>query len=276
MAYYPNGLGQDLGNALAVSGPPLFCTGKVWFVDSATGSDSYDGRSESRPLATMAQAQTNASDGDIVVLMDGHAETFTSTLSLSKSIRWVAAGKSDGKPTVKLTNNQASSAMLSATANGVELRNIWIEEESQANSNATISATGSGFRMSECYMELDGNTDGYGVELGQIASELALLRNCTFISTASSISDVPNAAVYSNGTGIIWMQGVTFDGGEYGFDLGYAYDEDGGTATSVLICDETSLLRGADMRIISTSNATIQVSSDSKSPRIDDTGAAGG
>ena len=272
MPYHPNGFGQSLGDSLVVEGSPAFTTGKVWYVDSTVGDDSYDGRSDKRPLATLSQAQTNASSGDVVVLMAAHAETYTSALTISKELIVVGGGQSDGKPTVKYTNNQAAGSLFTITADNVELRNIWFEEESQSNSSPTVASSGDAFRVVGCYMELDENTTASGFDLQQAAGETALLRNCTFVSTAAAIGSVPDVAIAKSGAGQLWMDGVTFDGGTYGFEEGYAYDEDGGAAGR-LVATGMTLLRGADMRIHGSSTAVVQVSSDSDEPRIDTDGA---
>lgn len=268
MPVHPNGFGQSLGDALVVSGGPIYTTGKVWYVDSAVGSNAYDGRSDKRPLATLAQAQTNASSGDVVVLMSGHAETYTSALTISKELIIAGAGSSAGLPTVKFTNNQASGRLFNITADNVELRNIWFEEDAQSNSGGGVASSGDAFRMVGCYMEVDASTTVSGLVLTQASGETAFLWDCTFVSTATAIGSVPGLAIKKDGAGQLWMHGVTLDGGTYGFVEGYAYTEDQGSAGR-LIATGTTLIRGADMQIHASSTVVVQVSSDSDEPRID-------
>lgn len=278
MPYHPNGLGQSLGDSLVISpGGPIYTSGKVWYVSSSTGNSGYDGRNDKRPLDTLANAQTAASSGDVIVLMDGHAETLTSKLTISKELIIVGGGQSDGKPTVKFTNNQAADHLFDITADNVQLRNIWFEEESQSNSAPTLATSGKGFRMVGCYMELDGNTTDCGLLLEQTTDELAFLHNCTFVSTATTISSVPDTAIRVNDTSMtLWAVGVTFDGGTYGFEAGYAYDEDQAAASpDARVFDDLTLLRGADMRFIGADTIVVQVSSDSNEPRIDTDGSSG-
>ena len=54
-------------------------------MDSATGSDAASpaGKDRIKPLATLAQACTNAATGDIIVCLAGHAETLTSGQTFS-------------------------------------------------------------------------------------------------------------------------------------------------------------------------------------------------
>ena len=282
MAVHINGLGESLGDSLVISpgGPIYQDIRQAWYVNSVTGSDSYDGRSSKMPLATLSQAQTNATAGDIVVLMSGHAETFTSTLTISKTLVIVGGGSSSGLPTVKLTNNQNDSVMFTISGNYVELRNVWIEEESHASGNnvAGIDVTGTGTRIRGCYFQLDGKSaDGAGLRLSMATGEFCDVTSTTFISTASAASSVPGTGIENAGDGILRMDGVVFDGGTVGFLKGYGFSEsNSSTGLDFLAADNISLLRGADMNVHDSTLGFVQVSTDSDEPRIDwtDTGPA--
>jgi hypothetical protein len=273
MPVHTQGFGQTLGDSLAVSpGGPIYHSGRVWYVHSGTGDNSYDGRSDKMPLATLAQAQTNASDGDIVVLMDGHAETLTSTLDITKTLVIVGGGKSSGKPTVKFTNNQSNAEALTLSGAGVELRNIWFEEDGTANNDAKVTVTGDNCRLIGCYFELDGNSaNGTGVLLSLATGESAELRSCTFVSTATAASSVPGSGIENAGDGKLVMNGVTLDGGIVGFLKGYGYNGNSSLTglTEGLYADNMTLLRGADMGIHQSTIGFVQVSEDSDEPRID-------
>lgn len=81
----------------------LFTTGKVFYVNSSTGSDGNLGTDPDMPLATIGQAQTNAvaNRGDIVVVMPGYTETRTAALTLSKAgVTYVGLGTGSLKPTI--------------------------------------------------------------------------------------------------------------------------------------------------------------------------------
>ena len=96
-------------------------TGEVWFVDSgATNtSDGNLGDSPQRPLATLNGAMTRAtaSNGDMVVLMPGHAETVTSATShvISKAgLTIVGVGIGSNRPTFTFDATSSSFEMDSA------------------------------------------------------------------------------------------------------------------------------------------------------------------
>lgn len=63
-------------------------TGNYWFVSSNVGSNGNTGKSPAQAFATIAQAVTasTASRGDVIVVMQNHAETVTSTsINISKA-----------------------------------------------------------------------------------------------------------------------------------------------------------------------------------------------
>lgn len=264
---HPNGLGESLGDALVVEGSVLFTAGEVWYVNSATGSDSNYGKERLQPYATLAQAVTDSAAGDIIVLQSGHAETLTSVQTVSKRLTIVGAGQSSGKPTVKLTNNQAAGSLLAFTAAGCELRNVWIEEESQANSSTTITFTESA-RIIGCYLEANGNTNGGPIDFGGSGKIYSVI-NSTFVSTATAATDAPTS-MFQGTTTILRFSGCTFDGGTVGWANGFVYDEnDGNAATAQIIFDQSSFLRGADLRLSDASSGWVQSSTEGGHPRIE-------
>jgi len=276
-AVHFNGLGQSLGDSLVVSpGGPIVQSGAVWYVDSQTGNSGNDGVDQKSPLATLAQAQTAATSGDIVVLLSGHAETLTSPLTISKQLVIVGAGSSDGKPTVKFTNNQSANSLMSITGEGVELRNIWFEEEAQANSAVRISVSGDHFRMVDCYVECNENSNAGAVSMNLASDEGAEIRGTTFVSTATDNTDPPVAGLVNSNDGFLRVVQCVFDGGTVGFSGGYGFSEEYSTPgfTAGLYMDSITCLRGADLAVHNSSVFFVQVSSDSDDPRIDITSGA--
>ena len=78
MTNFPNGV-SSLGVPLMPNLP--LTTGTFYFVHSGTGSDGNSGRDKAHPLATVdaALGKCASNKGDVVVLMQGHAETVTAT-----------------------------------------------------------------------------------------------------------------------------------------------------------------------------------------------------
>ena len=243
---YPNGAGESLGDAL-ITEEPLYSTGSVWYVNSATGTDAASpaGRNRSKPLATLEQAHTNASAGDIIVLMDGHSETLTSALTLSKAVAIVGAGKSSGKPTVKFTINSSSSYLFNVTGDDVQLKNIWIEENSQANALTKIVVSGDGFRMIGCYVEANDNDDAACLSVH--AGNGMRIESTIFISTSTTTTTQPKSAIeVTLESNDLELKDVTLDGGTVGWSDFYAFDATD-NAINRLKATGVNLLNGSDM-----------------------------
>ena len=261
----PNGIGADLGDALATA-EPLLVNGDVWYVDSSNGDDTYDGRDRIKPFATLGQAVTDSSAGDIIVLKDGHAETLTAAIAVNKNLTIVGAGQSDGKPTVKLTNNQAAGEMLTITGSYVQVLNIWFEEQAKTCSEAKISADCTHFRMRGCYLECDGNSGDSALKL---AGTVVEIRNTTIISTATALTAQPLAAVLVTGAlGSLITDGFVVDGGTVGWSRYHGIDISAATITMMYL-EGLSLLRGTDLKALEASGGYINAATVSGGARID-------
>lgn len=242
-----NGIGYTLGAGL-VTCKPLLCSGNVWYVHYGTGTDAASpaGKSELRPLKTLSQALTNAADDDIIVLLDGHEETFTAALTVSKKVAIVGAGMSGGVPTAKFTNNSAADALFTVSGDDVTLANLRIAPNAQTNAAARVDSSGDRFRMLECYVECDQYDTGAGVA---VAGGNADLRGTTFVSIATSSSARPGSGLkLTANVSTMRLYGVIFDGGTVGFSSFYAFDGgSGGFNISRIEAENISLLRGADV-----------------------------
>lgn len=104
----------------------LFTTGKVFYVDSNTGSDGNTGEEVDAPKATLQSAITasRASKGDIIVLMPGHAEAVTSSShTLSKAgVTIVGLGNGLNRPTFTYG---AAAATITVSAANVQIHNCY-------------------------------------------------------------------------------------------------------------------------------------------------------
>lgn len=273
---HPQGLGESLGSDLITEGP-LVQTGKVWWVYSETGVDAVSpaGLAREQPLATIAQAVANAEDGDIIVLKDGHAETVaeSSPLVIDKRVVIVGSGQSSGVPTCVVSVSGADTAVpIQITVAQVELRNIRFAARSVSSSKDKIEVGGSAhaFRMRDCYLQCAGNDDAFAL---RIQANYCEIRSTTFISTATLASAPANTALIFEGATSFYMEGCVFDGGSSGWSGGYAVDCDDSAPVIDVRCENITLLRGSDVRLVETSTGYFLASSGSQAPRIDWDGA---
>lgn len=249
-ALYPEGIGGTI-DELATGAPFYGVDCVVWYVHSGTGSDAASpaGKDIEAPLATLAQAVTNASANDVIVLLDGHSETLTAAQALSKrGMVIVGCGQTGGVPNVTIGNNSAAASALSITAQNIQIRNIKFTANAQANAAARVAISGAGAVINGCYFECATNDDGAAVDLAS-GADYCTIENSTFISTATTAATRPESAVKTSAavTGLR-CSGAVFSDGTNGFTNIYALDLNGGAVTDGLL-DSVSLLLGASMRL---------------------------
>jgi hypothetical protein len=244
--YLPEGPGESLGDSLATN-TGLIVSGNIWYVNSVTGTDAAApaGKNREKPLATLAQALTNAADQDIIVCQAGHTQTVTSTMSVSKKVVIVGAGSGSTRP--KFTINSASSSLFNIITDHVELRNLWIEENAQANSvqKINVDATGTDFKMIGCYLEANGNDDD-AILVVDTGAHRCQLVNCTFISTSTTTTTQPHSAILSGGAvSNLEIVGCTVSDGTVGWSNIWGVDLSVAAVTGLHV-ESLSLLLGAE------------------------------
>lgn len=128
--HFPITSGTKFGSELQFYFDPQNTTGNVFYVNSATGTDSTSfGFTPEGPFASLsfALSQCTANNGDVVYLMAGHAETLTAATSLAVAgvtviglpLQWTPDFPVGNRPTFTFTT--ATSAVLSLDAAGITL-----------------------------------------------------------------------------------------------------------------------------------------------------------
>lgn len=265
---YPNGIGGTLGDALATC-RPLYFTGVVWYVDSATGFDAVSpaGRNRERPLATLAQALTNASNDDIIVFLSGHHETLTSKQTVSKRLTLVGEGSAAGVPTVVFTRS-ADFTGISLEAALSEIRNVKFAQSTVAGvtTSPSLSVGATDITIEGCYIEC-GAHDALGLALGS-GTDRMRIRNTTIISTATSSSAQPATGANSFGAiaDMVW-DGLVVSAGTVGFSNYFAVDCSAAALTRLKGIN-VSLLLGADVNLHASSTGRLNIQTASGGSRV--------
>lgn len=250
---YPNGTGESLGERLATC-RPLISSEVIWYVNSDGGVDAASpaGQMREAPLATLGQALTNATAGDIIVLMDGHEETIASVLSFKAGIIVIGAGKSGAEPTAQLKTAGAGQLDMSSVE-GCQIRNVKFPQATATNALQILSI-GSYSSVLDCYFEA-GQYDGtYKAQIlnGSLG---VLFERCTMVAVGEEGSTIPSGLVHCVGTSSdVTLRDVVIDGGVTGFSF-YAVDLLG--TNTRLVIEGLSLLRGSDLRVGSASTGWI-------------------
>jgi hypothetical protein len=196
-------------------------------------------------------------------------------VSITKSVVIVGAGSSGGYPTAKITNNQAAGVGIDISGASVQLRNIWFEEEAQSNTSPTVYySNANGFmRIKGCYFQLNNYSTVGAFVTGDC--ETTTIQNTTFVSTATSIATQPALAfgILAGATSVqlISLDGVTVDGGEYGWSNYWAVEisQNASNLPTYLEADSLSLLRGSDMRVDENTLGYINATTQTGGVRID-------
>lgn len=242
------GIGETTGDALVTSTAPLHANGQVFYVSSVTGDSGAPGTNKGRPLNNLSNAMTAASNGDIIVLLDGHTETLSVGLTISKNLTIVASGSSSGVPTVTF-NRSADITIFTISGSGVQLRNIKFPAAAASYSSVRIAvATGAAnTSIVGCYFECSGNDTGQAIFVDNANSGFHC-ETTTFVATNTASSPAPGAGLtFTNTATDVRLKGVVFDNGTKGFSAGLAYTEGG--AITRRYAEEISCLRGADVSL---------------------------
>lgn len=265
---YPSGYGEPAGDTL-LQAKPIQTTGDVWYVLSTIGVDAAApaGKQRLKPLATLAQAITNAADGDDIVLMANHAQTLVATTTISKRVRILGGGIGASMPKLTL-NSGVAGALLSITVSRVQLRNIWVTSNTQANINARINVAGSDCRIKGCYIECAATDTGAAIALAT-GGDRCRIDNTTIISTATLLTAQPASAIsLVNALTDLVTDGLIVDGGTVGWSNQYAVDLTAAVITNLWM-ENTSLLRDSDIGLnAGTTPAFIHVGTSSGSVRV--------
>lgn len=267
MKFYPNGLGESLGGDALATQKPIVTSGNVWWVNSATGVDAASpaGQDREKPLASLGQANTNAVDGDIIVLESGHTETLVAVLTL-KGVTVVGIGTTSGKPAAQLKINSAGACCVQFASTAGELRNIYFPASVQSNTNTNGKVR---FTTTNCvayglYIECSALDQ---LPALSIDSNSCRIENCTIVSTATTVATRPLRGLYTTGAvSDLTLVGNVFDDGSVGF-ANPSCDLSTGTITR-LRGHSNSLLRGAGVSIASASTGYFIASTQTGGARV--------
>jgi len=213
MTRHPHGV-SSFGIPVLGGVGDLITTGNVWFVDSGSGSDSNKGTDKDHAFATLDYAigKCTASQGDTIIVMEGHAETVTTQIAADVAgINIIGLGHGGNRPT--FTINAAIWGMY-VTADDVFVHNLVFKTGSSATALTSLicnrSADDNTFH--KCRFEMP--YDCYHlVRLGAtVATHNIKLIECEFENTVTTNASAhpQNAVLIRGGSGI--ETDVTLDG----------------------------------------------------------------
>jgi hypothetical protein len=226
---------QDYAGGIdALSGPSivtalrLITSGFVWYLNnSVTSLDaaSPQGRESEYPLATLAQAHTNAAAGDFIVVGEGHSENLAATQTFNKTgivLAFAGTGTSRGRFT-----RAADTTLFDITAAGVQIYNAWLPASTVAvavaNPKIKVGAA-SVYLAEDCLLEQGANDASPGIQLNAGANNFEL-NACTVKSTGTAVTARPRQALLVNAAiSDLRLIDITIDGGTVGWSRPHALE----------------------------------------------------
>jgi hypothetical protein len=263
---HTNGIGGTAGAALALLSP-LYSSGDIWYVLSTTGSDAAAprGKERIRPLATLAQACTNAAAGDIIVCLSGHTETLTSGQTFSEANQLIL-GEGSGSSRPKFTRG-ADIVMFNVTAAGVQINNIYFPATTVASTSSRVKFAGVRNELVGCYFECGTLDNGAALETVTGASQVGITGTNYFVSTSTSVASQPsNAVTVTNAITDLEIETLVLDGGTSGWAQPYAMNIAG--AVTRLRVANLDLLGDSDVTIATGTTGHLHVRNKSGSARV--------
>jgi hypothetical protein len=253
-----DGIAGETGDRL-VTESPILTSGNVWYVDFTNGTDAVSpaGRERNKPLKTFAQANTNAATGDIVVLLSGHAEIYTASVTISKELTIIGEGLVEGVPQASFQLNAAASSVFILTGARVQFRNVRFRAHVQDCASNGIDSQLSNAQFIGCYFESgEHNT---GPWLKATAAPGTVVSGCTFVSAPTNTTAPASAVKHSGASHGFTILDTVFDGGTIGYSNGIACDLSAAALDSVRI-EGVTLTRGADLAMHASSTGFVNVS----------------
>jgi hypothetical protein len=261
---YTGGVGGSVGAELATL-TSLLLNGNIWYVNSTGGSDAASprGQDRARPLATLAQANTNAADGDIIVCLSGHTETLSGAVAL-KGVTLVGEGQGSSRP--RFARTGAVSVFTVATA-GTRIDNIYFPATASGSVSTTrLSVGASECTVNNCYFEAGASDTGPALTLAAGASSASIF-DTTFISTATSTAAQPASAIsVTSAINDLTIDGLTLSGGTTGWSAVAAWITS--AAITRLRATNVDLLLDSDVQFTSNTTGYLHVRYKSGSARV--------
>jgi hypothetical protein len=183
---YPNGL-TSFGVPVMGGATLPTTTGTYYFVDSGIGNSGNTGKDPAAPLATIDQAvnKTTASQGDVIVVLPGHAETIASATSLVidvAGISIIGLGHGRNRPVLSFS---ATASRIPISADNVYVSGlVFLGAVADIVSGVTI--TGDDVTLSGCDFEVGSAILEFLQMLDIDAATRAIVDNCRFIANATA------------------------------------------------------------------------------------------
>lgn len=194
-----------------------FLGAKVFYVHSGDGVDTNlrDGQSWNAPFASLDYAigKCTASEGDVIVLRPGHAETTTAIAADVAGIRIIGLGSGRNRPA--LTATTGASDLIDVSAANVAIRNVRLIGAASGNT-ALVDVAAADFCAEDVSFE-PGATPLMSVTLAA-GSVRPVFRRCQWLVSANGPDCAIDIETSDSDYGIV--EDCKFNASGFGWDLG--------------------------------------------------------
>ena len=199
-------------------------TGNIWWVDSGATSGGADaagyGRSPASPFLTLDYAigKCTASNGDVIYVMPGHAESIigASTLTLDVAgVKIIGLGSGLSIPTFTYTTAETATFNITAANCHVENLYLYANYTGGVAAGITVGALADGLVLKNIVMEESANTTEFliGISIAAACHQVTIDglqffgvaggsdTQCIIFVGASNFSVVKNCVIYGDFSG---------------------------------------------------------------------------
>lgn len=244
-------VGGSIGPAMVTKGP-WRDSGQRWYVRATGGSDAASprGLDRVRPLATVAQAYTNAAAGDTINFLEGHQEILAAAQVIAKGLYFVSEGS--GSTRAQFIANGAV-AMFDVTAAGCRFENLYFPQSTVAPT-ARLRVAAAECHVLACDFDC-GALDTASALKFITSAATARVENCRFLSTGTLLTAQPAIGLeVANAMTGLDLVNVSFSGGSVGWSdyackLGAAVTRLQVVDLSLLLDSDFILATGSTYRI---------------------------
>ncbi len=146
----------EIRDILEVVNPAV---GNIWYVDSVAGNDGNDGKTMARAFATIDTAinAATASNGDIIYVATGHAETVANATAIipdKAGLSIIGLGRGADRPTLTFTDSGSNIPISGASCT---FRNFLFLVTGTTDVTAGITVTGADCSIEDIEVRQGGN-----------------------------------------------------------------------------------------------------------------------
>lgn len=216
----------DFPNGVTSFGAPVIggatipsTTGRYWFVSSTKGSDGNYGDQVSKPKATLSAAVlasssiSGANNGDVIVLMPGHAETVIAAYALNVAgLTVVGLGYGTSRPTFTFTNTAGIFNVSGAST--VIMNARFVNSVDQQSQMMYVTAVDVQLLGCEFVMQSTNGSAVTGIYAGttSAAATRLIVDTCNFIGMAAGTTMTAAIDIEGTNTTDYRIQNNTFTG----------------------------------------------------------------